>query len=159
MTERLSTHTAYILVLMGILCQIFVLFMSFFFFFYFLIQLYLFNVTSRKIQKSCCHLWLNGLRFSLNKLIVFECLYVLCSIVLCLVGQTCSSLCNPMDHSPLGSSVHGVSPGKNTGVDCHALLEGIFPNQGQNPGLLHCRWIITLITFFLSSFFYNIVFL
>ena len=29
------------------------------------------------------------------------------------------------------------SPGKNTGVGCHALLQGIFPTQGSNPGLLH----------------------
>ena len=34
------------------------------------------------------------------------------------------------------------SPGKNTGVDCHALLQGIFPIQGSNPGLPHCRWIL-----------------
>ena len=31
------------------------------------------------------------------------------------------------------------SPGKNTGVSCHVLLQGIFPTQGSNPGLLHCR--------------------
>ena len=31
------------------------------------------------------------------------------------------------------------SPGKNTGVGCHFLLQGIFPTQGLNPGLLHCR--------------------
>ena len=30
-------------------------------------------------------------------------------------------------------------PGKNTGVGCHFLLQGIFPTQGSNPGLLHCR--------------------
>ena len=29
------------------------------------------------------------------------------------------------------------SPGKNTGVGCHALLQGFFPSQGWNPGLLH----------------------
>ena len=34
------------------------------------------------------------------------------------------------------------SPGKNTGVGCQALLQGIFPTQGSNPGLLHCRWIL-----------------
>ena len=34
------------------------------------------------------------------------------------------------------------SLGKNTGVGCHALLQGIFPNQGSNPGLLHCRQIL-----------------
>ena len=32
-------------------------------------------------------------------------------------------------------------PGKNTGVGCHALLQGIFPTQGWNPDLLHCRQI------------------
>ena len=41
-----------------------------------------------------------------------------------------------------GSSVHGDSPGKNTGVGCYALLQMIFPTLGSNPGLLHCRWIL-----------------
>ena len=50
-----------------------------------------------------------------------------------------SDACDPMDCSPPGSSVHGDSPGKNTGVGCHALLKGIFPTQGLNPGLPHCR--------------------
>ena len=36
-----------------------------------------------------------------------------------------------------GSSDHRDSPGKNTGVGCHALLQGIFPTQGSNPPLLH----------------------
>ena len=62
--------------------------------------------------------------------------------VLCLVTQSCPTLCNPMDCSLPGSSVHGGSPGKNTGVDCHALLQGIFPTQGSNPDLLHCRQIL-----------------
>ena len=34
------------------------------------------------------------------------------------------------------------SPGKNTGVGCHFLLQGIFLTQGSNPHLLHCRWIL-----------------
>ena len=42
-----------------------------------------------------------------------------------LVTQSCPTLCDPMDCSPPGSSVHGDSPGKDTGVDCHALLQGI----------------------------------
>ena len=57
--------------------------------------------------------------------------------MVCLVTQSYLTLCNPID-----SSVHGESPGRNTGVDCHALLQGIFPTQGSNPGLLHCRWIL-----------------
>ena len=47
-----------------------------------------------------------------------------------------------MDGSPPGSSVPGDSPGKNTGVGCHARLQGIFPTQGLNPGLPHCRQIL-----------------
>ena len=34
-------------------------------------------------------------------------------------------------------------PGKNIGVGCHALFQGIFLTQGLNPCLLHCRWIFT----------------
>ena len=34
------------------------------------------------------------------------------------------------------------SPGKNTGVGCHSLLQGIFLTQGSNMGLLHCRQVI-----------------
>ena len=34
------------------------------------------------------------------------------------------------------------SPGQNTGMGSLCLLQGIFPTQGSNPGLLHCRWIL-----------------
>ena len=46
---------------------------------------------------------------------------------MCLVAQLYPILCNPMDCSLRGSSVYGDSPGKNTGMGCHALLQGIFP--------------------------------
>ena len=59
----------------------------------------------------------------------------------CLVAQSCPPLCNPMSCSSPGSSVHGDSQSKNTGVSCHALLQGIFPTQGSNTVLPHCRWI------------------
>ena len=62
--------------------------------------------------------------------------------MLCLVTQSWLTLCDPMDCSPPGSSVHGESPGKNTRVGYHAPLEGVFPTQGSNPGLLHCGQII-----------------
>ena len=42
--------------------------------------------------------------------------------LVCLVAQPCLTLCDPRDCSPPGSSVHGDSPGKSTGVGCHALL-------------------------------------
>ena len=61
---------------------------------------------------------------------------------LCLVTQSCPALCNSMDCSLPGSSVHGDSSGKNTRVGCHALLQGTFSTQGLDPGLLHCRQIL-----------------
>ena len=54
-----------------------------------------------------------------------------------LVAQLYLTLCDPMDYSPSGSSVHGDSPGKHTGLGCHGLLQEIFPTQELNPGLLH----------------------
>ena len=59
-----------------------------------------------------------------------------------LVTQSCLTLCDPMDCSRPGSSVHRDSSGKNTGVGYHFLLQGIFPTQGLNSGLLHCRQIL-----------------
>ena len=110
------------------------------------------------------------------------------SSILVLVAQSCPTLCDPMNYSPLGSSVHGIlqarvlewvaipfsrgssqlrdqtqfsctgrqilyrvsqglikpwnSPGKNTGMGNHSLLQGIFPTRGLNPSLLHCRQIL-----------------
>ena len=63
----------------------------------------------------------------------------------CLIFQLCWTLCNLMDCSPPGSSVHGDSPGKNPGVGCHFLLQAVFPTQELNPRLLcflHCRRIL-----------------
>ena len=57
-------------------------------------------------------------------------------------SDSCPSLCNRMDCSLPGSSVHEDSPGKNTGVGCHALLQGIFLTQRSNPRLPHCRQIL-----------------
>ena len=58
------------------------------------------------------------------------------------VTQLCLTLCNPLDCSLPGSSVHGDSPGKNIRVGCHALLQATSPTQGSNTGLLHCGWIL-----------------
>ena len=44
--------------------------------------------------------------------------------MLCLAAQSCLTLCHPMDCSTPGSSVHGDSPGKNSGVGCHAQTRG-----------------------------------
>ena len=51
-------------------------------------------------------------------------------------AQLCLTLCDPMDYT-------GNSPGQNTGVGSSlSLLQGIFPTQGSNPGLLHYRQIL-----------------
>ena len=52
------------------------------------------------------------------------------------VIQSCPTLCNPVDYSPWHSLV------QNTGVGSLSLLQGIFPTQGSNPGLPHCRQIL-----------------
>ena len=52
------------------------------------------------------------------------------------VTQSCPTLCDPMDTRLLRP---WDFLGKSTGVGCHFLLQGIFPTQGSNPGLLHCR--------------------
>ena len=54
----------------------------------------------------------------------------------------CVWLCDLIDCSPPASSVYGYSLGKDTGLSCHALLQGIFPTQGLNPALPHCRRIL-----------------
>ena len=62
--------------------------------------------------------------------------------MLCFVTQSCPTLCDPMDCSPPGSSVHGDSPGKSTRMGCHTLLQGTFPMQGSKLGLPRHRWWI-----------------
>ena len=60
-------------------------------------------------------------------------------------AQSYLTLCHPMDSSLPGSSVHGIIPGKNTGANCHFLLQAVFLTQGSNPPLLcllYCRRIL-----------------
>ena len=57
----------------------------------------------------------------------------------CSVAQSCLTLCDLMDCSPPD---YGDSTGKNTGMGCHALFQGIVPTQGLNPGLSNCGWIL-----------------
>ena len=62
-------------------------------------------------------------------------------------AQSCLTLCIPMDCNPTGSSVPGDSPGTNTGVGCHVLLQGIFLTQGLNLHLLSLlHWQVDFFT-------------
>ena len=61
----------------------------------------------------------------------------------------CKTLSESESHSVLSDSLqpHGLyspwnSPGQNTGVGSLSLLQVIFPAQGSNPGLPHCRWVL-----------------
>ena len=59
--------------------------------------------------------------------------------------QSCLTFCDAMDRGPPCSLCLWDSPGKNTGVDCCALLQGIFPTQGLNPHFLNLcigLWIL-----------------
>ena len=88
-------------------------------------------LTPREIWKS------NG---SLKKIYKIIAAYtVLCCV---LVVQSCLTLCHPMNWGPPGSSVYEILPDKNTGVDCHAILQVIFLTQGLKPCLLHCRQLL-----------------
>ena len=59
-----------------------------------------------------------------------------------IVAQSCLTLCDPMDYSPTRLLCPWNAPGKNTRVDSHFLLQGIFLIQELNPCLLHCRQIL-----------------
>ena len=74
----------------------------------------------------------------LNVCIMYVCVHTH-SVVSDWVAQLYLTLCDLMGCSPPGFSCPWDSPGKNTGVGFHALLQEIFLTQGLNLGLLHCR--------------------
>ena len=78
------------------------------------------------------------------QMFILQMIIQLCMCVCVCVLVTLSSLilCDPTDYSLPGCSIHGDSPGKNTGVGYHALLQETFLTQGSNPGLLHCGQIL-----------------
>ena len=53
------------------------------------------------------------------------------------ITQSCPALWDPMDYT-----VHGILQARIPELDSHSLLQGIFPAQGSNPGLLLCMWIL-----------------
>ena len=59
-------------------------------------------------------------------------MYVLCCAS---VTQSCPTLCDPVDCSPPGTSIHRDFPGKNTRVGCHDFLQKIFLLGLPNPGI------------------------
>ena len=69
-----------------------------------------------------------------------------------LVTKSCLTLATPLTvacQAPLSMGI--LQARMNTRVDCHFLLQGIFPTQGSSPGLLHCRQILYQLSYEGSS--------
>ena len=71
-------------------------------------------------------------RMSLHLALSHACESVSCSVM--------SNFLQPYGLQPARLLCPWNSPGKNIGVGSHSLLQGIFPAEGLNPGLLHCKW-------------------
>ena len=82
-----------------------------------------------------------GLKSYLIVVLILSCLlfYILCCYK---VASVMSNSVRPHRWQPTKLLCPWDSPGKNTGVGCHFLLQGIFPTQGLNSGLLHHRQIL-----------------
>ena len=93
-----------------------------------------------EVSKAPCCIWRQTQRCNIHSRASLQ------DCCCCSVTQSYLTLHNPMDCSPPGSSVHGDSPGQNTGVGCHFLLQGIF--------LIHVSWIGRQILLLLSFFLY-----
>ena len=87
------------------------------------------------LEKETCYIMSWLLKLSLHSHTI------LLTTVKVLVTQSCSTLCHPMDCSPPGSYVHGILQARKQ--EWVAIpFSRIFPTQGLNPGLLHCRQIL-----------------
>ena len=66
---------------------------------------------------------------------------------------SCSAVFDYLRLQPTGRPCPWASPGKNTGVGCRSLLQGIFLTQGLNLGLQHCRQILYHLNHQISQFY------
>ena len=82
---------------------------------------------------TTAYLWANNNSIDTNSEMILTVSFFL---EYCISRSVCPTLCDPMDSSPPD---YWDFPAKNTGVGCHFLLQGIFPTQGSNPDLPHCR--------------------
>ena len=72
---------------------------------------------------------------------MFVCIYVCVCVCVCVKEKVkVKVMSDSLQPHGLYSSCN--SAGQNTGVGSHSLLQGIFPTQGSNPGIPHCRWIL-----------------
>ena len=68
--------------------------------------------------------------------------FYFCKYLLALLLFWNPNFCDPIDYRPSSLLCSWNSPGKNTGGGSHSLLQRIFPTQGSNVGLSHCRQIL-----------------
>ena len=80
-----------------------------------------------------------------NKVCWISCVHSIKEVLMLIEGCACMlthlTLCDPRTVA-CQPACPWNSPGKNTGVGCHLLLQGIFRTQGSNLALLHCIWIL-----------------
>ena len=105
----------------------------------FLGVLFLFAINSTKDYQK---ILLQKVKFFTFIAIKQHCLDIVLLLLLFIVAELCPTLWDSMDCSLPASSVHGIFPGKNTGVGIHFLLQEIFLTQGSNLSLLLGRWIL-----------------
>ena len=66
------------------------------------------------------------------------------------VASVVSDALQPCDVQPSRPLCPWGSPGRSTGVGCHALLQGIFLTRGSNSGLLHSRQILNRLCYYVK---------
>ena len=96
------------------------------------------------LSYQCLEIYSNINFFVLLHMTKFLLLSICVYIVYICMKWNKSESCSVMSNSSRPCGVCGPwnSPGQNTGVGSLSLLQGIFPTQGLNPGLLHCRQIL-----------------
>ena len=119
-----------------------------------LYNLIYFNVLFKRIWNFS---WMNKLQISVKKTIYnldygkeLYILYLRRPLTKKITHTLTIGVCKSLSHVQLYTTpwtdsrllCHWGFPGKNTGMGCHFLLQGIFLTQGSNPGLPHCRQIL-----------------
>ena len=101
------------------------------------LSIYCLNPWVEKSLPKSLSTWVNDFRLNL---LLYPCLSL---------TQSIHQICESESRSVVSNSLqpHGLyspwnSPGQNTGVGSLSILQGIFPTQGSNPGLPHCRGIL-----------------
>ena len=85
---------------------------------------------SRSHSRYCW--WLQVFKLAINSLMN----------TCCLVAKSCPTLCDPMDCSPPGFSVHGISQARIREWVAISFSKGSSQPRGSNLNLLHCKWIL-----------------